>query len=144
MSELSPRSSPPPAGDREPPSRQRRRRRNRDSVELALFSYVRSQCTLEAHVQQAEQGFCLTRNCHFYNLECLERLLRSARKSICVAMYQFSVRSLCDAIVYAKEHYNVAVRIIGDNKMRRNQGTTFTDMVNHGEWSGTGVKGIAM
>lgn len=108
-----------------------RRRRKRDSIELTLFSYVRSQCNIEQH---SKSDYCTHRNCHFLNLECLERLLKSARKSIRVAMYQFSVRSLNDAILTAKENNNVdVVQVIVDNKMRLNQGATFQEMIRNGE-----------
>lgn len=107
----------------------RRRRRRRDTIELTLFSYVRSQCNLETHNKLA---YCTARNCHYLNLEALEKLLRSARKSIQIAMYQFSVESLCNAIAYAKEHNNVDVQVIVDTKMRLNQGATFDAMVANG------------
>lgn len=106
-----------------------RRRRARDSIELSLFSYVRSQCQLERHNKFA---YCPARNCSILNQQCLEMLLRSARKSICVAMYQFSVNSLCEAMVYAKEKNNVAVRVIVDHKMSKNVGSTFQEMVANG------------
>lgn len=108
----------------------RPRRRKKDSVELTLFSYVRSQCNDEMH---SRSDFCMKRNCHFVNLDCLEKLLKSARKSIQVAMYQFSVRSLCDAISWAKEKNDVHVQCIVDNKMKENQGSTFQDMNAKGE-----------
>lgn len=113
------------------PHRGGRRRRKKDLIELTLFSYVRSQCNLETHNKLA---YCTSRNCHFLNLEALERLLKSARKSIQVAMYQFSVHSLCDAIVSAKERHNVDVQIIVDSKMRLNQGSAFVNMVANGEY----------
>lgn len=111
-------------------NRSGRGRRKRDSVELALFSYVKSQCNIDLH---SRLEYCTLRNCHFQNLECLQKLLKSARKSIRVAMYQFSVRSLNDAIQTAKEKNNVDVQIIVDNKMRLNQGATFQEMVANGE-----------
>lgn len=109
----------------------RRRRRKRDSIEMSLFSYVRSQCLIETHNKFA---YCPARNCSILNQQCLEILLRSARKSISVAMYQFSVNSLCEAMVYAKEKNNVAVRVIVDPKMAKNVGSTFQEMVDNGEW----------
>lgn len=112
------------------PSRTRRRRRKRDSVELSLFSYVKSQCS-----QHELSDFCTYRNCHFQNLECLEKLLMSARKSIQVAMYQFSVRSINDAIKSAKDKNNVDVQIIVDSKMRLNQGSIFQEMIAYGEYT---------
>ena len=99
---------------------------------MSLFSYVRSQCTREAH---AQVDYCTYRNCHYLNQECLERLLKSARKSIKVAMYVSSVQCLTDAMIRAKEKNNVDVQVIIDNKMRLNGGSTFQDMIANGEWS---------
>lgn len=117
-----------PEMDPEAPKRRarRRRRRRRDLVELSLFSYVASQCNERDHVLDE---LCPRRNCHFVNLECLERLLRSAKKSIYLSMYQFSERRLCEAIKWAKEKNNVDVQIIVDYKMSRNRGSVCNEML---------------
>lgn len=123
-----------------PCSKRRRdhRRRRRDSVKIALFSYVRSQCRLSIHNALDVDSYCTARNCSFYNIQCLVKLLRSAKKTIRIAMYQFSVDDLLGAILYAKARAEergdeLVVQCIMDRKMASNDGTVRNTMIREGE-----------
>lgn len=106
-------------------------RKSPQKVELVLFSYRESQCLSTEHSQ--DDQLCTGLHCSRNNKASLVKLLRSAKKSIRIAMYLWSVREMYQAVRYAKQVNGVRVQIILDNKMRKTQGSVFMDMLEDGE-----------